>query len=151
MIHAWDNYPPGLFPKLWEWLAEEVRTGQLRCPAAAFGEIGHKLPECCTWLNSCNCSVEQETNLILNAAMTIKQQLGVLNDQYHVDGVDENDVLIIATAKALGHSVVSNERRQTTLPTNLKRYKIPAVCGITAVAVACSDFAEYFKASGKVF
>lgn len=151
MIHAWDNYPITNFPKLWDWLAAEVTAKTFYLPNAAFTEVGHKLADCCTWLNDCKCDVVKESNPILQAALNIKQVLGIQNDQYHQDGVDENDVLIIATARVNGHMLISNENRQPTLPANLKRYKIPAVCSHANVGVTCNNFIEYLKASGKVF
>lgn len=151
MIHAWDNYPITHFPRMWDWLANEVGEQRLYLPNAAFTEVGHKVPDCCAWLNGCNCGVTKESNAILQAALSIKQLLGIQNDQYHQDGVDENDVLIIATAKVNGHALISNESRQTRLPNNLKRYKIPAVCSHANVGVNCNNFIEYLKASNKVF
>jgi len=151
MIHAWDNYPIEHFPKLWDWLATEVGKHSLYLPNAAFTEVAHKVPDCCTWLRDCDCQVVKESNAILQAAMNIKQLLGIQNDQYHPDGVDENDILIIATAKVNGHALISNESRQTKLPANPKRYKIPAVCGHASVTVACNNFIEYLKASNQVF
>jgi len=150
-IFAWDNYPITHFPKLWEWLASEFEAGTLYMPNAAFGEVGHKVPDCQNWLTDCSCQVAPETNQIVQAAYQIKQLLGIQNDQFHPDGVDENDVLIIATAKANGHMLVSNENKQPTLPANMKRLRIPAVCDLTPVGVTCNNFVEYFKASGKVF
>ena len=151
IIYAWDNYPITHFPKLWGWLGEEVEAEALYIPNAAFAEVGHKVPDCCAWLIDNGCEVVKETNQILQVALTIKQLLAIQNDQYHPDGVDESDVLIIATAKANGHALVSNESRQPNLPQNLKRMKIPAVCGLSGVDVTCNNFIEYFKASGKVF
>lgn len=151
MIYAWDNYPITQFPKLWDWLAAEFAAKSLYLPNAAYGEVGHKVPDCCTWLNGCQCDVVHETNQITQAALNIKQLLGIQNDQYHPDGVDENDVLIIATAKANGHALISNENRQPNLPLNQKKYKIPAVCTLNGVTVTCSNFVEYMKASGRVF
>lgn len=151
MIYAWDNYPITHFPKLWDWLSEEIDAGRLYMPHAAFGEVGHKLPDCQNWLAGCRCHVAPENNQVVQTALQIKQLLGIQNDQYHPDGVGENDVLIIATAKINGHMLVSNENRQPLLPTNLKRFKIPAVCSLGPVGVTCNNFVEYFKASGKVF
>ena len=150
-IYAWDNYPITHFPKLWDWLGAEFDAGTLYMPNVAFGEVGHKVPDCRDWLANCNCEVVAATNQIVQAALQIKQLLGIQNDQFHPDGVDENDVLIVATAKVNGHALVSNENRQPTLPANLKRLKIPAVCNLATVSVNCNNFVEFFKASGKVF
>jgi predicted nucleic acid-binding protein len=151
LIYAWDNYPLSHFPKLWTWLADEIEKDDLYVPNAAFIEVGHKLPDCSAWLVECECTVATETHQVLQAALAIKLALGIENDKYHPNGVDENDILIIATAKTKAQALVSNESRQPLLPSNMKRWKIPAVCALKEVGVACNDFVEYFKDSGKVF
>jgi predicted nucleic acid-binding protein len=151
LIYAWDNYPPSQFPRLWEWIASEIEAGNLYIANAAFAEVGHKLPECVAWLVECKCTVVTETHEVLQATSAIKQVLGLERDNFHADGVDENDVLIIATAKTRGQTLISNESRQPLLPQDMRRWKIPAVCGHEAVGVMCSSFVEYFKASGKIF
>ncbi|MGH8063553.1 MAG: DUF4411 family protein, partial [Pseudoxanthomonas sp.] len=83
-------------------------------------------------------------------SLAINAQLGIQNDQYG-SGVDANDVIIIATAKSSGCELVSNESRQPSLPSDLKKYKIPAVCSLQPVSVACLNFAELIRASNKVF
>src|SRR5690349_3688573 len=91
LIYAWDNYPLSHFPRLWEWLSDEIEKGELYTPNVAFIEVGHKVPDCSAWLVECECTVAKETHQILNAALAIRHVLGIQNDKYHPNGVDEND------------------------------------------------------------
>jgi hypothetical protein len=77
MIYAWDNYPITQFPKFWEWEQAQVESHELQVPSVAFGEVPHKTPDCCAWLNDHGCVVIPETNEILVAAMQIKALLGI--------------------------------------------------------------------------
>lgn len=90
------------------------------------------------------------SNEIVQRANATKTLLGIANDQYHPKGVDENDLLIIASAQTLQHPLLSDENRQQNLPQDRRKYKIPAVCDLPQVAVTNSKFIEYFKASGTV-
>jgi hypothetical protein len=83
--------------------------------------------------------------------MRIKDLLGIVDDNYHAKGVGENDILIIATARAHGAELVSDEERQPNLPRIPAKRKIPLVCSMNEVGVACISFIEYIKRSGEIF
>lgn len=151
MIHAWDHYPPAQFPALWRWLAEQVAAGVFTIPRVAFEEVENKQPDCASWLVNANIRKLAVTNEIAQAALGIKGLLGVEVDRYHVNGVCENDVLIIATAAVEVHELISNEGQQLSLPKDLRKYKIPAVCAMEAVGVPCIDFLALIRRSGEVF
>lgn len=150
IIHGWDNYPPNQFPGLWDWLEHEIGAKTLKIPRVAFDEVHHKLPECGQWMEGNHVEKISVSNNILRESIRILTLLGISGDDYG-NGVGENDIIIIATAKTFGAELISNEKRQTTLPTNLKNYKIPAVCGLSGVGVSCINFLEYLRQSGQVF
>jgi predicted nucleic acid-binding protein len=150
MIHAWDNYPPRQFPGLWEWIAGQIVVRELRIPRVAYAEIAHKVPECNDWLGEQDVELLDVNNEIVQDAVRIKELLGIVNDNYHPKGVDENDLLIIATARAYGAELVSDESRQK-LPDIAKKRKIPVVCAMDEVTVASVNFLEYIKRSNVIF
>jgi len=151
MIYAWDNYPLGQFPGLWEWMAGQIESKELVMPSVAFEEVSHKTPECGEWLKENNLEQLAISNAILQDAKRIKGLLGIVDDNYHPKGVGENDILIIATARQHGAELVSDEERQTNLPQVSSKRKIPAVCAMQTVSVPCINFIDYIKASGAVF
>ncbi|WP_084220835.1 MULTISPECIES: DUF4411 family protein [Pseudoxanthomonas] len=150
IVHAWDNYPIGIFPPLWGWLEEGFKNGDLCIPQPAMTEVEHVAPDCAAWLRQVGLKVLPITNDVLRYAQLIKDGLGISNDQYHPDGVDENDILIIAVGRVFGAQLVSNESRQPTLPSNKKKYKIPAVC-VHILPPPCISFLDLVKGSGRTF
>jgi predicted nucleic acid-binding protein len=150
-LYAWDNYPLENLPTLWSWLESEIAEGRILVPRVALDEIGHISPDCRQWLNDISGFMPVEVdNAIVSHALLINGEIGVQNDQYG-SGVDANDVIIVATAKARGFALISNESRQPSLPLNMKNYKIPAVCNLLPVSVNCINFADLIKSSGRVF
>ena len=83
--------------------------------------------------------------------MRIKNLLGVVDDDYHPNGVGENDLLIIAVARGHVAELVSDEKRQPAPPKEPRKRKIPLVCAMNEVAVVCVNFIEYIKQSDVVF
>lgn len=150
MIYAWDNYPLQQFPGLWAWMTDQIAQRNLTMPSVAFDEVAHKSPECALWLKDRDLHVLDITNAILQDAMRIKELLGIVDDRYHAKGVDENDLLIIATAGAHNVELVSDESKQK-LPDLPSKRKIPAVCSMAEVRVSCINFLDYIVGSGAVF
>lgn len=101
IIHAWDNYPVAQFPGLWAWLDERVGQEALLMSVVAVDEVGHKAPDCAVWLKGAGLQILPVTEAILLEALRIKQLLAI--DRYGT-GVDENDLIIIATARLRGTS-----------------------------------------------
>ncbi|MDA1189886.1 MAG: DUF4411 family protein [Chloroflexi bacterium] len=151
MIYAWDNYPLGQFPPLWAWLGSQVNAKLLTLSETAFKEVCDKSPECEDWLKENQLTPIKNDGLVLSEAASIKSLLQIEGDNYHVNGVDENDLLIIAASRVNAAQLVSNEAKQPNLPSDLRRYKIPAVCAHLNSPVPCQDFIDYIKASQAVF
>jgi hypothetical protein len=150
MLYAWDNYPENQFPPLWNWIEAEINAGRIEMCAVAYDEVGHKSPDCQTWLQQRGLVAVAITNEIVQEANRVKNLLGIVNDNYHPDGVDENDLLIIAMAHVQGLELVSQEH-QPIPPANPLRSKIPTVCRMPTVALQCMNFIDYLKRSGTVF
>ncbi len=151
VIHAWDNYPPSQFPGLWGWLAVETTAQRLTISVVAFEEVGHKYPECATWLKSQHIRRLPMDNDVIQAALQIKALVGIQGEQYNPKGVDENDIFIIAAAQYHNATLVTNEARQFGKQTEPARRKIPAVCDLPGVQVTHLNFLDYIKQSGQVF
>lgn len=150
MIYAWDNYPLHQFPGLWVWVAGQIAEGHLVMSSVAVDEVAHMAPECALWLEVSSLKKIEVTNAIVQDAFRMKQLLGIVGDRFHPKGVDENDLLIIATAASCNVELVSEESRQK-LPDIPAKRKIPAVCAMDAVAVKCINFIEYIRQSNAVF
>jgi len=152
LIYFWDNYPErhAYLKSLWnEWFASLVRDKTFAISEVAREQV--KTVDLAVWMKQ-NQAEFQETYDILaedvKVAQQIKDELGIANDNYSVkDGVDENDILIIAVAKRTGTILVSNEAKQpkSKLPSNKINYKIPAVCALESVGVRCINIAELLK------
>ncbi|HEG4445818.1 TPA: DUF4411 family protein [Aeromonas hydrophila] len=149
IIYAWDSYPIDQFPALWEWMVERVQKRLIIMSQVAIEEVGHKYPECEAWMTNAGLHKIPVNEQILLQALHIKQLLGI-HEKYG-SGVDENDLLIIATAKVHICELVTDESLQLT-PNKLKaNWKIPAVCRMSDVNVTCTSFLNYLKKSGAVF
>ncbi len=151
MIYAWDNYPVHQFPGLWDWMAKQVLENGVVMPTVARDEVAHKIPECSAWLTAGELRLLEIDNETMQRAMHIKQLLGVIEDKYHPKGVDENDLLIIASAQQHGLELVSNEARQHKSPGLPAKRKIPAVYCMPEVAVVCFDYLAFIKRSNSIF
>lgn len=151
IIYAWDNYPPAIFPPLWAWMGQCMREGGLMIPAVAFEEVQRKTPECAGWMLDQPVTRLPMTDAILLDAFRIKGLIGVVGDRYHPKGVGENDLLIIATARAHQATLVTDEERQLNPPKEPRRVKIPAVCARLDVAVPCENYLEFIKQTRQVF
>jgi hypothetical protein len=82
MLYAWDNYPIAQFPGLWAWMADRVMQGVIRMSEVAAEEVGHKAPECVTWLKDSGLQKMPVTEAILLEAFRIKGLLEIEEDKY---------------------------------------------------------------------
>jgi predicted nucleic acid-binding protein len=150
IVYAWDNYPIDQFPPLWHWLANEIANGRIMFPEVVLGEVAKVSADCKAWLSNNDLKILPVSEAILLEALRIKGLLGIV-EQYG-NGVGENDLLIIATAKISGIDLVTDEKVQLDLSkTKLSNYKIPAVCNLDTVKVSSCDFLEFIRRSKAVF
>ena len=150
-IYGWDNYPLAQFPGLWDWLGSQIGAGLVTLSETANKEVCSKLENCGQWLKDQGLAVVVNTPATLLEASQIKTLLNIVGDDYRSDGVGENDLLIIASAKTGGATLVSDEKKQPIRPADRRRYKIPAVCAYLNSPVRCESFLEYIKSSGQSF
>lgn len=146
MIHAWDNYPleNAHFDSLWEWFSNNIQNKEFVISKKAFEEVRHKIPKCGKWLQNHNIEIYNLTPTSLLIARDIKVSLGILEEKY-TKGVGENDLFIISIAQESGATLVTEESRQSELPTLKSNYKIPAVCNMASVGVECCNFLSLLK------
>lgn len=151
IIYAWDEYPINNFPAFWGWVATQIAAGSCRISEVALDEVEHKYQECANWLKEKGITRVGLTDEILNQANEIKELLEIEEEAYG-KGVDEKDLLIIATAKMESVTLLTQEQRQPTQPFLLKKnYKIPAVCELSEVNIPHQNVREWILGSGEVF
>lgn len=151
IIYAWDEYPIKNFPVFWGWVEVQIRAGSCRISEVAYDEVQHKYPECAKWMKEKGIIKIELTDQILNQANETKILLEIDEEAYG-KGVDEKDLLIIATAKLESDVLLTQEKRQSIEPTGKKKnYKIPAVCDLQDVDVRHQNVREWILASGEVF
>jgi len=151
IIHGWDNYPIAKFPKLWAWIEQQISATEFAIPDVAYDEVEARAPDCHEWLDAAGIAVIDTTDDFLQFAQATKRLLGIVGDRYHPNGVGENDLLIIASAKGTGCHLITNEGLQNALPNNMAKYKIPAVCRLPSVAVPCHDFLHVINSTTAIF
>ena len=101
LIHAWNNYPFEQFPPFWDWLTNQIDAREILIPREVLTEVSQISPECHGWLTGNKLQIIEVSNDIANEASRIKRLIGVVNDNYHPKGIDENDIIIISTEKIL--------------------------------------------------
>ena len=149
LIYFWENYPVENvhFQSLWyNWFRDNAVTENFCISSIAYQEVRHKIPDLEVWFkkNKISLRVLKTLPMDLLLAKKIKDILAIQEDNYG-KGVGENDLVIIAIAKRLELTLVSDEKKQLALPPVKKNYKIPAVCSLEQVKVNCINFVELLK------
>lgn len=151
IIYAWDEYPISNFPKFWEWIEAQIKAEDCAISQVALDEVSHKYVECAKWLRDKGIRQIGLTDEILRSASEIKAHLEIEEEAYGA-GVDENDLIIIASAMIEADVVLTQESRQAYDPTRKKKnFKIPAVCELAEVNVRHQNVREWIQASGEQF
>jgi len=132
-----------------------VAAQRLIISQTAFEEVKHKAPECKEFLKANGTYISPVSNDTLEAALRIKEKLGIVDDNFSTKGVGEHDLLIVADAHLLAGApllyrgeqavtLISNEALQAQLPQETRNYRIPAVCReILRPKLFCCDFQNY--------
>jgi hypothetical protein len=151
ILYTWDEYPIDNFPPFWEWIEREIRAENFKISQVALDEVGHKYAECAKWLRDKGLKGIPLSGEILAEAERIKELLQIEEEAYG-SGVDEKDLLIIATAKIEADVLLTQEARQPVVASRKKKnYKIPAVCEMDGVGVTCQNVREWIVSSGQRF
>ncbi|MBF2761430.1 MAG: DUF4411 family protein [Ectothiorhodospiraceae bacterium AqS1] len=144
LIAIRENYlrSTGLFKHFWGWLLGHMHSGRIIVPAAAFKELQDKKPEGDEFFN-----ILVEENIPprkLDAAIReqIKGIQKVLEPVKHK--LSKGDRQIMATAKALGATLVTEESQETPPPLgSSKPYKMPGACQLAGIDVKCLNMRKF--------
>lgn len=150
IIRAWEYYPKPQFPGFWRWVASEFNARRWMMARANLDEVSHKVPELHRWLVSSGLRTINVTNEIVARVIQIKELLEIVDDRYGA-GVDEPDLILIATCACLGHVCVSCEEEQLGSTKTLRNAKIPRVCRQQSVNVPHVDLRNCVYEAGIVF
>lgn len=154
LIDIWLRFPRELkvFDSLWEQIESLVLTKKILVTKRNFEEVKHKSEDAFKFFKSLGIDVLTPNQQILLTSSDIQKQLGITDAEIKNnlrDGVDEGDLMCIATAKCNSMVLVTEEKRQPTYSGNkepsLKKYKIPKVCGMPSVKVICINFLEFLE------
>lgn len=157
VIDLWDNYPiqNPVFKDLWDKFTENVENEIFVISDIAIKEVTSEIvyekitkdmPRSVDFIKILSTiSVFEKEPIDLTTAQDIKDLLEIDEDNYHKNGVGENDVLIIAITRRTQAILVSNESRQPNLPIDKSRYKIPAVCNLPEVKIRNINLTELLR------
>lgn len=143
-LDGWTrDYPPDVFPSLWEKLAELVADGVLKCSDEVYVELKKKDDGLYDWLKA-------RKEVLVAIDEEIQGKVSILLEAYPrlVDthrNRSQADPFVIATAEVLGAVVVTGEKPRGKLDTP----KIPDVCD--ARKIRCITFLEMLRELGWKF
>lgn len=143
LVGAWvRNYPPDVFPGLWEALDELIEAEEIVCPDEVLVELGAKEDELHAWAQG-----RPKLFVPLDHAQ-MEATTAILKDFPRLVGelADRNraDPFVIALAVVRGHTVVTEERGGSE-----RRPKIPYVCA--EMDIRCMNTLEFIRSQGLSF
>ena len=154
LIDLWENYPihRPMFTDVWQWFYNQISSETFQISEVALKEVtaygkknlpGKDTPNSKFLIQALKkIKINNHASEDLEKAENIESLLGVKGEDYHPNGVGANDVLIIAIASRKKATLIANEARQDTLPQNKRKFKIPAVCRLESIGVACISLKE---------
>ena len=151
IIRAWEYYPQRQFPGFWRWVAAELKAQRWVMSRANVEEVKHKVSELHKWLTTHGLHTVEVSNDIAKMVNVFKGLLGIVDDRYAGRGVDEPDLIPIATCACLGYASVNCEAEQLDSKQELRNSRIPRVCRLDGVRVDYMDLTKCVSASKVVF
>ena len=163
-IAMWrEMYPPENFPTFYVRMRQKFLALNIHFARPVFDEIEYtqeKLEgdDLRAWLEKIS---DEKEGFIKNSNQRIDERADELNADYSIEktveliadypseddtdkeGVDRNDLLLIAMAKEYGFTIVTQEKEQSPPPKKKEKYKIPAVC--QKEEVRCINLIEFIK------
>ena len=123
------DYPPDVFPSLWDKLAECVAAGVLKCSEEVYVELEKKDDGVHDWLKARKEVVVPIDEEIQSIVLELLAEYPRLVDTHR--NRSQADPFVIATAERLGKGtvVVTGEKRRGKLDTP----KIPDVCDVRGI------------------
>jgi hypothetical protein len=123
LLDGWVRYyPPDVFPSLWSYLEEMIKSGDLLSPDEVLLELGQKDDEIHKWAKANSTMFVPLDEEVQNATQEILHQfprlVGAMKDR------NRADPFVIALAKVKEAIVVTGERSSGTR----ERPRIPNVC-----------------------
>jgi hypothetical protein len=137
------DYPPDVFPSLWEKLAECVTAGVLKCSEEVYVELEKKEDGLHDWLKARKeviVPIDEEIQRIVSELLKAYPRLVDTHRNR-----SQADPFVIATAECLKAVVVTGERPRGKLDTP----KIPDVCEVRKLR--CITFLEMLRELGWKF
>jgi hypothetical protein len=143
LIAAWDErYPPTNFPKLWGLIDGALGNGRMFVSDNVMDELDKKSDDLCKWL-------KQRPHAIVPLEQAIQQEGRALLLKYPKLVMERKqafaaDPFVIATAKVMGHIVVTEEGNGSA-----NKPKIPDVC--RAEGLQCIKLIDVIRSEAWVF
>jgi hypothetical protein len=136
IVDAKNMYPIRHYPRYWDWLINESKSGHLKIPQNQWDEINDS--DLDNWKKDgksslCTPVAKDKLNLVITAYCENPTTAELLTC--------ENDAALIATALALSGTVVTSELSATSKKG--ANQKIPDIC--TKLAVKCVVPTTYYR------
>ncbi len=137
------DYPPDVFPSLWDKLAECVLAGTLKCSEEVYVELEKKEDALRDWLKARKQVIVPIDEKIQTIVAELLGAYPRLVDTHR--NRSQADPFVIATAESLGAVVVTGEKPRGKLDTP----KIPDVCEVRNLR--CITFLDMLRELGWKF
>lgn len=151
ILHLWKNYPINQFPKLWEWMGNQINQDRIMSIDVILDEVIDDA--CLEWFNNPDHKIKHvdiSENEKIAEAQRIKQIIGIQGElRLTGKGIGDNDLELIATASLSSRTVITEESVQASEPIKPIKYKIPLVC--KKAGIKFIHFLELIKSSQKIF